>query len=157
MAGDESRAQRIVRYGAAAALGLSILALTYVLFDPDLGTELPLFGEITCRGRLDVVATNGFGGEFLQLPASGVTARATADGEPQAVLFEMFLRREPAAPWQRFHDQVAPGGEHTFYVTAVTEQTEAYVSARHLEGKVCAGESSVLQGRAEDVESPRTS
>jgi hypothetical protein len=146
---EPRRAAVVARYASAALLGLTILGLTYALFDDDLGTPVPLFQEFTCRGTMELEVLNGFGEPHLQVPASGITVRALYDGATQPVYMRLFVRDAPDAPWRQFHDQLAEDGEHTFFVTSITSTTEAYADAKHLDGARCRSESPRIGARVE--------
>lgn len=132
------------RYALAATLGLALLASTYVLFDPDLGTEAPLFQEFTCTGRLAVGAGDGLGRPQLASPEMALKMNATdgATGELRPALFRIFTR-EAGADWEEYYAVAVREGEHFIYLR-VSPTMEAYVEARDLEGEVCAGKSQAL-------------
>lgn len=131
------------RYAWGATLALSILALTYVLFDPDLGTEAPLFGELTCRGELEVLVSDGHGRPYLLAPESGVRARALGDGELRPALFTVH-KREAGEEWSVYFTDDDRAGERIFFVGEIEPTTEVYVRAKDLEGRYCAGGSPII-------------
>ena len=137
------------RYAIAATLGLSILALTYVLFDPDLGTEAPLFGEFTCRGRLVVEVANGFYEPYLVPPSSAVYFRtATAENATVATFVTLETREGPDGAWTRLLSRNAPEGDGFIFIPEVTNMTQARVIAKDLAGEVCEGTSRTITTEA---------
>jgi len=133
------------RYAFAATLGLSILALTYVLFDPDLGTEAPLFGEFTCRGRIVVEVANGFHEPYLVPPNSAVYFRtATEDNATVATFVTVETREGSDAEWAKLLSRTAPEGDGFVFIPEVTNATQARVIAKDLEGQVCEGTSRTI-------------
>ena len=141
------------RYVIAATLGLSILALTYVLFDPDLGTEAPLFQEFTCRGRLEVTIANGFEEPFLRTPSSAVHYRATREGHLVAVWVTLFVR-EAGEEWTAQLSRRDEPSDAYIFIPTVTNATEAYVEARDVSGETCVGESPVIRATSSPPPSP---
>lgn len=129
-----------------ALLAVALLAVTYILFDPELGTPVPLFQELTCRGDLVVVAGDGYGEPLLRVPESGLRAQAFApDGVTPRPAFFTVWKRQAGDEWSWFFDHTGPSGEHTFFMSPVDAQTESYVSAKDLDGKHCEGASAVLR------------
>lgn len=142
----EEEPRRWYHIALAVVLGGSLLAMTYVLFDPDLGTPVPLFQEFTCRGDLVVQAGNGYGDPWLRVPETGVRALAFApDGSTPRPAFFTVWKRDLGGDWTWYFDHTAPTGEHSFFMSGVAEGTDAYVTAKDLEGKHCQGESRVLR------------
>lgn len=135
---------RWLRYAWAAFLGLSILAMTYVLFDEDLGTPVPLFQEFTCRGKLDVTLTDPAGKPELRVPEMAVKMRAAGDGETRPAFFRLFIRDNADSDWREYFTFNIPGGEHLNYVGQITNETQLYVSAKDTEGEYCGNESDVI-------------
>jgi hypothetical protein len=120
-----------------------MLAMTYVLFDPDLGTPVPLFQEFTCRGRLDVTASDPQGAPSLRAPEMALKMSARADDGLRPAYF-IAMKREAGSEWEEYYAVEIPAGDHLMHVSPVTEKTEMYVIAKDLEGRYCSGRSSVL-------------
>lgn len=132
-----------LRIAWAAFLGLSLLAMTYVLFDPDLGTDAPLFGEFTCRGAIEVELAHSFGGDHLTMPDSGLVFNATEDGAPVHVVAVLFVQ-QPGEEFEATQSLNAPSGSDFFYLAKVTPGMAVFVRATDVEGKVCRGDSRTL-------------
>jgi len=128
----------------AAALGLSLLGMTYILFDPELGTAVPLFQEFTCKSELRVLATDPSGNETLRIPEMALRMRAFGDDAPRPAHFTIH-KRERDEPWGIFYALPIQTGEHYIYVEPITAQTEIYVEAMDLEGVYCTGRSPVVR------------
>ena len=131
---DDERDERTpwARYVLAGTVGLALLGMTYVLFDPDLGTAVPLFQEFTCRGRFDLAITSGFYEPFLRVPASGLYIRSSVGGVlvPSYVWIEL---REGEGDWEELAQHAVPTGEESYFLPTVTEETQARVTLKALE------------------------
>lgn len=136
----------LARYTWAGLLGATILGLTVVLFDEDLGTGAPLFGEWTClpRGKLTLHVTNGFDEPYIISPQMTLKINATGDGEARPI-FLIVHWREADGPWSLFFSQEARTYPHYQVVGPTTERTEIYVVAKDSEGRYCPAESGVLR------------
>lgn len=128
----------------AGALAFAILGLTYVLFDPDLGTPAPLFGEFTCRGQLAVTATGPSGTAELGVPETGIRFEVTHAGMPHGAFVLLWLRA-PGGDWTQEQELVVESGQDLFFVPRIESGTEAYVEARDTRGAVCDGRSATLR------------
>lgn len=143
------------RYAVAAALGLSILGLTYVLFDPDLGTQAPLFGEFTCRGGIIVEVANGFHEPYLTPPNSAVYFRAHDAANNSIDAFVTIETREgDDGEWTKLLARSAPEGDGYTFIPLVTEKTQARVLAKDTTGQVCAGVSRTITASASPAAEP---
>lgn len=153
---DEPAEERVPwwRYAIAATLGLSILALTYVLFDPDLGTDAPLFGEFTCRGKLEVTIANGFDEPYLVPGGSAVHYRATREGNATLAVSVTLFVREKGEDWRAQLTRRDEPSDAYIYIPRVTENTEAYVEAKDVTGEICGGRSPVIGARAVSAPTP---
>jgi hypothetical protein len=140
-----------LRYAWAATLGLSILALTYVLFDEDLGTSAPLFAEFTCRGELEVEIANGFHEPWLTTPSSAIYYKATRDGELVGVFMSLHVR-EAGGEWRIPLSRTDEPSEGFVYIPTVTNATEAYVSVKDTSGRTCKAESPIIRAADAPVE-----
>lgn len=136
-----------LRLAFALFLGGALLAMTYVLFDPDLGTEAPLFGELTCRGALELRVANGFGEPYLREPVTALTMEATDGGARVPALFVAY-KREQGETWKEWLQQARPSGEWSVFMGDITPSTEVYVEARDLRGERCDAESGILRPQA---------
>lgn len=132
------------RYALAATLGLSLLGLTYVLFDPELGTPVPLFQEFTCRGRIEVFAGNVRDEPTLLAPQMALKMRTFGpDGEPMLSYLSIY-RKDGDGDWQLYIARPSVTDPDLIFLDVIDQTTAIRVNAKDLEGRVCAGESAVI-------------
>lgn len=136
--------KRIARVAWASALALTMLGLTLVFFDEDLGTPVPLFHEITCRSDFDVMASDGQDRPVLHVPQSAVKLIALAEGVPQLAYFSLYVREGDGA-WSLYAEQQSISETHFMFLYPTTNATEAYATAKDPGGKFCEGRSGVLR------------
>lgn len=134
---------RALQVALAIVLSGALFVETYALFDTDLGTPVPIFHELTCRGKLDVRATDGFGNATLRQPDSGLNASAAWGGALVPSYFLGFYR-EGTGPWLALPPSRDDRGWHVFFMERVTNLTQAYVEARDLSGTRCDAKSEVI-------------
>lgn len=126
-------------------MGLTLLGMTYALFDPDLGTSVPIFHEFTCSRGMHVEAVDGYGNSTINVPAGAVYAKAFGEEGQIVPAFLTLHRRDEGGDWARVLAAENPNGQFVFTLSDVRETTEVYVEARDPTGAYCKASSGILK------------
>jgi hypothetical protein len=129
---------RIWQIALAAILASTLLLEVAALYDPDIGTPVPLFHRWTCHGALTVEAAG------LRLGTSGLNVSASWSGEAVPSYFLAYVQRGEA-PREELPAVRDDRGWHIFFVTGITPETHAFGIARDLSGRHCDGQSPTLR------------